>query len=408
MPPIPEAGIPRGSATSVKMMDLRTGARMLALAMAGMLLLSACGGAQSRRNGGASTRTEPGAPGAGSTPSPLVNPADLLPGGPPPDGIPPIDHPRFLRVADVKFLTPQEPVLAVEVHGQAKAYPLRILIWHEIVNDVVGGDPLAVTYCPLCNTGIAWRRPMMNGKTLTFGTSGKLYHSNLVMYDRQTNSFWPQVLGEAVVGPLTGTKLDFVATQILSWQDWRSEHPDGLVLSQQTGFARDYGVNPYGGYDSSGFPFLFDGKPDSRLRPLARVLGIAAGGDLVAFPYLTLEDLAIDGRAAVNAAVGGHPVVVLWQDGTVSAVDDQQIPESRDVGAVGGFGRRLGGRTLTFTATASGFVDDQTGSLWSISGRAVSGPLSGKVLPPVVAIDSFWFDWVSFHPNTRIYGGETP
>jgi hypothetical protein len=380
---------------------------MLALAMAGTLLLSACSGAQSRRNGGASTRTEPGAPGSGSTPSPLVNPADLLPGGPPPDGIPPIDHPRFLRVADVNFLSPQEPVLAVEVHGQAKAYPLQILIWHEIVNDVVGGEPLAVTYCPLCNTGIAWRRPMMNGKTLTFGTSGKLYHSNLVMYDRQTNSFWPQVLGEAVVGPLTGTKLDFVATQILSWQDWRNEHPDGLVLSQKTGFARDYGVNPYGGYDSSGFPFLFDGEPDDRLHPLARVLGIAAGGDLVAFPYLTLEDLAVGGRAAVNATVGGEPVVILWQAGTVSAVDDQQIPESRDVGAVGGFGRRLGGHTLSFTATASGFVDEQTGSLWSISGRAVSGPLSGKVLPPVVAIDSFWFDWASFHPNTRIYGGES-
>jgi len=389
------------------MMDKQKRGRMLALSVAGMLLLSACSSARSRENDSASKRTVPSSPSAGSTPSPLVNPADLLPGGPPPDGIPPIDHPRFLRVTDVKFLTPQEPVLAVEVHRQAKAYPLRILIWHEIVNDVVGGEPLAVTYCPLCNTGIAWRRPVLNGKTLTFGTSGKLYHSNLVMYDRQTNSFWPQVLGEAVVGPLTGTKLDFVATQILSWQDWRTEHPDGLVLSQQTGFARDYGVNPYGGYDSSGFPFLFDGKPDDRLRPLARVLGIAAGGDLVAFPDLTLEDLAVGRRAAVNAAVGGEPVVILWQAGTVSTVDDQQIPESRDVGAVGGFGRRLGGRTLSFTATASGFVDDQTGSLWSISGRAVSGTLSGEVLPPVVAIDSFWFDWASFHPNTRIYGSES-
>lgn len=388
-------------------MDAGTIGRPLALAMVAALLFSACSSAgptaedRTSKPGEARTESTPS-----PLPSPLVNPADLLPGGPPPDGIPPIDHPKFLHVADAGFLTPQEPVLAVEVNGQAKAYPLRILVWHEIVNDVVGGEALALTYCPLCNTGIAWRRPVIGGETLTFGTSGKLYHSNLVMYDRQTSSFWPQVLGQAVVGPLAGTKLEFVATQILSWEDWRSEHPDGLVLSQRTGFGRDYGTNPYPGYDRSAFPFLFDGTPDDCLRPLARVLGIAAGDELVAFPYLTLEDLAVDGRTAVNATVGGEPVVVFWKAGTVSAVDDQQISESRDVGAVGGFGRRLGGRTLTFAVSASGFVDEQTGSVWSIAGRAISGPMSGKVLPPIVAIDSFWFDWASFHPNTLIYGGE--
>ncbi len=396
-------GIDEGGPASEQSMrpSLSLGARAWALVLAGVLLLVACSGGARRAAGGSPT--------AGGTPSgrpsPLVNPNDLLPGGPPPDGIPPIDHPRFLSVPEVHFLTREEPVISVELHGQAKAYPLRILVWHEIVNDVVGGVPVTATYCPLCNTGIAFRRPVIDGRLLDFGTSGKLYHSNLVMYDRQTNSFWPQVLGEAVVGPLAGTKLEIVATQILSWQDWRAAYPEGLVLSERTGFARDYGTNPYAGYDTSGFPFLYDGRNvDGRLPPLARVLGVATNGDLEAFPYTVLRDRAEDGLTAVNTDVGGEPVVVLWKSGTVSAVDRESIPDSKDVGAAAAFGRTLGERTLTFRADGTGFVDAETGSVWGITGRAMSGPLAGKQLPRVIAVDSFWFDWWAFHPKTGVFG----
>ena len=333
-----------------------------------------------------------------------MDPNDIVPGGPPPDGIPPIDHPKFIPAAQVRFLTPAEPVISVEIHGQAKAYPLRILVWHEIVNDTVGGTPVTVTYCPLCNTGMAFVRPVIDGKLLDFGTSGKLYNSNLVMYDRQTNSYWPQVLGEAVTGPLTGTKLRFVATQILSWQDWRAAHPDGFVLSEHTGFARDYGTNPYGGYDEEAYPGLSIGHADRRLPLLTYVLGVDVNDDFVAFPFPELQGRAVDGLAAVSDEVGGRPIVVLWQAGTVSAVDETSIPDSKDVGAAAAFDPRVGTRTLTFEATAAGFLDRQTGSRWDITGRAVAGPLAGQRLEPVLSANSFWFDWAAFHPDTSIYG----
>jgi hypothetical protein len=384
--------------------SLSSGVRAGALVLAGVLLLAACSGGGRGAAGG--TRPSAGTrAGGGPVPSPLVNPNDLLPGGPPPDGIPPIDHPRFLAIAEVHFLTPQEPVIAVELNGQAKAYPLRILVWHEIVNDRIGGVPVTVTYCPLCNTGIAFRRPVIGGRLLDFGTSGKLYHSNLVMYDRQTNSLWPQALGRAVVGPLTGTTLQLVATQILSWEDWKVAYPDGLVLSERTGFARQYGTNPYAGYDTSGFPFLYDGtNVDGRLPPLARVLGVVTNGALEAFPYSVLQGRAAGGLTAVNTDVGGEPIVVLWKSGTVSALDQTSIPDSRDVGAAAAFGRTLGGRTLTFRVGSAGFVDEQTRSGWDINGRAISGPLAGKQLPRVIALDSFWFDWWAFHPTTEVFG----
>jgi hypothetical protein len=208
------------------LISLRAAALVTALAVA----LAACSSAVGSNGPGH---------GAGSSASPLVDPADIIPGGPPPDGIPPIDHPRFQPASSVNWLAPQEPVVAIELNGDARAYPVQIFIWHEIVNDAVGGVPVTVTYCPLCNTGIAFKRPTIDGKLLDFGTSGKLYNSNLVMYDRQTNSYWPQALGEAVTGPLTGTKLQLVPVQLVAWRDWRAAHPGGKVLSRDTGASRD-------------------------------------------------------------------------------------------------------------------------------------------------------------------------
>ncbi len=374
----------------------------LGSALAGALLLSSC--AQTADRPSASPQP-PGEPSTAAEPSPLVAPGEIISGGPPPDGIPPVDHPRFLRPSEVDFLAPNEPVIAIDIHGDARAYPAQILIWHEIVNDTVGGVPISVTYCPLCNTGIAFERPNIDGELLDFGTSGKLYHSNLVMYDRQTQSLWPQALGRAVIGPLTGTTLELVPVQMVSWSDWRAEHPDGKVLSRNTGTSRDYGTNPYFGYDApDSSPFLFRGTPDPRLPPKARVVGVQVGADVVAFPYEELTDRASGGWATVTDEVGDRPVVVFWKAGTVSAVDQATIADSRDVGATGVFSPRLGDRTLTFSASDGGIVDAETGSTWDIFGRATAGPLAGRALDRVVSIESFWFDWAAFHPETRIFG----
>jgi Protein of unknown function (DUF3179) len=365
------------------------------MAAAFLVLLSAC------------SQPAPG-PSASSEipePTPLVDPSDIISGGPPPDGIPPIDDPRFLVPSNVDFLSPQEPVISLVVEDDARAYPAQIMVWHEIVNDTIGGVPVTVTYCPLCNTGIAFRRPVIDGELLDFGTSGKLYHSNLVMYDRQTESLWPQALGQAVMGPLTGTRLELIPVQMVAWEDWLAEHPQGRVLSRETGADRAYGQNPYEGYDRPHSPpFLFQGTPDTRLPPKARVVGVQVGSDVVAFPYDRLRAAASGGWAAVSSTVGGRSVVVFWKDGAVSAVDRATINESRSVGSTGVFDPRLEDRTLTFDGTDAGPVDDETGSLWDIFGRAVSGPLQGRSLNMVISIESFWFDWAAFHPDTRIHG----
>jgi hypothetical protein len=337
---------------------------------------------------------------------PLVNPRDivmLLPM----DSIPPIDDPVFLETSAVTFLALREPVLAIEIDGDARAYPLQIMVWHEIVNDTVGGEPVSVTYCPLCNTGIAFRRPTVNGGVLDFGTSGKLYRSNLVMWDRQTESYWLQGTGQAVFGDLTGMQLEFVPVQILSWGDWRAVHPHGKVLSRQTGYDRPYGANPYELYDridsapSFGFPRE---DIDPRLPAKARVLGVFGGGETVTFPYEELESRPQEGWAAVAAEVGGRPVVVFWKAGTASALDKAEIARGEDVGSVGAFSPVVDGRTLTFRAGPGGITDQETGSVWDIAGQAVRGPLAGTRLDPVLSMNSFWFDWAFFYPETVVFG----
>jgi len=334
---------------------------------------------------------------------PLVDPEEIVSGGVPSDGIPPIDDPRFLEPARVRFLAPQEPVVSVEVNGIAKAYPVRILMWHEIVNDDFEGVPVVVTYCPLCNTGIAFLRPTIDGELLDFGTSGKLYRSNLVMYDRQTNSYWPQALGQAVVGPLLGEELQSVPTRLLSWVDWRQAHRDGLVLSTQTGHRRDYGSNPYVGYEDAERPFLFTGEPDPRLRPTEHVLGVSGAGTTIAFPYSALERLSYGGLTAVHRTVGRKRLVVFWKAGTVSALDAAQIPMSADVGAAAAYEPRVGTRRLTFVVRDGAILDEETGSTWTIAGEAIDGPLDGRRLEVALALDSFWFTWAAFHPETAIY-----
>jgi hypothetical protein len=259
----------------------------------------------------------------------LVPVAEFQSGGPPRDGIPPIDRPRYTRAGDVDFLADREPVILVEADGDSRAFPLQILTWHEIVNAQIGDTPVAVTFCPLCNTAIAFDR-RVDGDILDFGTTGKLRDSDLVMYDRQTESWWQQFSGEALVGELAGKKLRQVPARMMSWREFRRDHPEGLVLNRDTGFARDYGRNPYPGYDDveSSPIFAARNEDDRRLPPKERVVYVEAGDRAYAVPFVSLA-----AKRVVEIETEEGLIQVRWRAGVVSALDRQAISKSRDVGA---------------------------------------------------------------------------
>ena len=330
-----------------------------------------------------------------------VGPDEIRSGGPPRDGIPPIDRPKLISPAEATWLKDNEPVVAYEERGEARAYPLQILIWHEIANDEVAGRPIAVTFCPLCNTAIAFDR-RLDGRLLDFGTTGNLRHSDLVMWDRQTESWWQQITGEAIVGELTGKKLKPLPASIVSFADFKSAYPTGAVLSRETGYARSYGSNPYVGYDDvNSSPFLFSGQADPRLRPMERVVTVSLNGEDAAYPFASLEQ-----HRVVQDRVGGRPIVVFFARGTTSALDGSSIAGSRDVGATGVFDPTVDGRSLTFKADGDRIADAETGSTWPVLGRATGGPLAGKRLTPILHADHFWFSWAVFRPQTRVWRPE--
>jgi len=335
------------------------------------------------------------------TPAPLVEFDEIRSGGPPPDGIPPVDDPTFLGVADVDFLADHEPVLALEIDGDARAYPVQIMTWHEIANDTVGGVPVAVSYCPLCNSAVAYDR-RLDDRVLDFGTSGLLYNSALVMYDRQTETLWSHFTGEGIIGELTGTDLDVFPLATVSWQTFREANPDGVVLSRDTGFSRDYGRNPYPGYDDvDGIPFLFQGEVDGRYTALTRIVGIEDGDDAVGIPLADLREARV-----ITGSIGGRPLVAWWAAGTASALESERIVDGVDVGATGVFVPEADGTPLTFSAAGDGtFTDTETGSTWNLLGEAVAGDLAGSRLEPYVHVDTFWFAWSTFRPDTEIVTG---
>jgi hypothetical protein len=325
--------------------------------------------------------------------------SEILSGGPPKDGIPPLDSPNFQSVSEAdEWLDDREPVVFVQAGDDARAYPIQILMWHEIVNDTVGEEPLVVSFCPLCNTAISFKRTF-DGRVLDFGTTGRLRYSNLIMYDRQTETWWQQATGDAIAGEYTGAQLEFYPASIISWNDFKSQYPDGKVLSRETGFARDYGKNPYFGYDDiNQRPFLFDGETPDQLPPMARVLTVDSSNEAVAYPYDVLEKVKV-----INDSVGGAEVVILWAKGTSSALDTDNIPAGREVGAAVAYSRVLDDQTLTFEFSDGKFLDEQTGSEWNILGQAVTGELKGRQLLQVVSINHFWFSWAAFRPETKVY-----
>jgi hypothetical protein len=335
-------------------------------------------------------------------PAPLVDPELIISGGPPPDGIPPIDSPSFVSVAAANaYLSDDEPVVIVEIDGDVRAYPVQVLIWHEIVNDTVGGVPVSITYCPLCNSAVSYVREARGVET-TFGTSGRLYASALVMYDRATESLWTHFDGRAVVGVLAGDTLESVPSPLVAWSEFRAAHPEGMVLDRgATGFRRDYGRNPYSGYDDPDTtPFLLRGfGVDDRARAKQRVVGIEIDGEATAYAL----DAIMSGAASANAVtVGGTDLVVLWQAGQSSALDDDAVDGGRDVGSVGVFVPNLDGRSLTFTATPDGFTDVETGSSWNVLGEATGGPAAGSRLERIAHLDTFWFAWSTYRPGTEL------
>jgi hypothetical protein len=326
--------------------------------------------------------------------------SEIKSGGPPKDGIPAIDNPNFVTIEEAnEWLEPVEPVVLLSINGDARAYPLQILMWHEITNDVVGSVPVVVTFCPLCNTAIAFER-QLDGRVFDFGTSGRLRYSNLIMYDRQTETWWQQATGEAIIGELTGSELKVLPAAIISWNDFKTSYPDGNILSRDTGFNRDYGRNPYLGYDDiSQSPFLYEGPTtDGRLQPMARVITVELSGDAVAFPYYILQNTHV-----VNGTVDGKPVAVFWSSGTASALDASTVAGGRDIGTANTYLRKLDGTLYTFRYEDDQIVDNQTGSQWNVLGEAVSGKLTGQHLTPIAGVNHFWFSWAAFKPDTRVY-----
>jgi Protein of unknown function (DUF3179) len=313
----------------------------------------------------------------------------ILSGGPPPDGIPSIDDPKFISIQEADtHLEDSELVLGLNVNGDIRAYPLQILVWHEIVNDNVGGVPVAVTYCPLCFTNQAFNRTLENGQILEFGTSGKLYNSNLVMYDRTTNSLWSQAMSQGIVGKLAGVKLDRIPFDVAYWKEWKELYPDSKVLSTDTGSARPYGADPYGDYYTNGDVLFPVSNKDDRLGLKEIVIGFENNGQYKAYKLQEIENKRI-----INDQVNGKPIVLLSLHPFMIRAYDPFV----------------GGQVLEFSYNAKdqNFIDNETGSLWNSDGKAFGGQMKGKQLTRLPFDEGFWFEWVAFHPKTELYQNST-
>lgn len=274
----------------------------------------------------------------------LVPTDEIRHGGPPRDGIPAIDEPAFLGSDQAGFLEDEDRVLGISIEGLSKAYPIRILDWHEIVNDEFGGSPVVVSYCPLCGTGMAFDAAV-DGKPRSFGVSGLLYNSDVLLYDRESESLWSQVMRKSVSGPMIGKELRQIPMSHTTWRDWRARHPDSLVLSTQTGHSRDYSRSPYGGYAESAAIFFPVKNKSARYHPKELVIGVNLGGAVKAYPFAELSR------------------------------SDAVITDT------------LGGSELTIEFDAA-----------NRTGRVLDN--SGAEIPSTIA---FWFAWYAFFPNTAVF-----
>ena len=275
----------------------------------------------------------------------------------------------------------QDFIVGYENDGDARAYPIGIMNWHEIVNETIGGKRVLVTYCPLTYTGMVFD-PQINDQELTFGNTGALFESNLVMYDRETNSSWWQVGGISIEGALKTSRMRLLPSITTTWREWRKVHPDSLVLSRKTGFSRRYGQDHYAGYNTSGGPVFPVSVTDSRRQPKNIIVGLEVDGKGRAYP---LEEMGLD---------------VIMDEWNGKKVAIYSNPSER-TGVI--FDPVVGDKELGFRIATDGFVDIDTGSSWNIGGIAISGPLKGSKLKQIPAFTGFWFAWSTLHHESEIY-----
>jgi len=326
----------------------------------------------------------------------LVHPSLILSGGPPKGGIgvdigiASIVNPKFETVAQATWLSDNDLIFGLVVDGIARAYPKQILVFHEIVNDKINDKLLLVTYCPLCGTGIAFERRLPTDEEAYFGTSGKLYKSNLVMYDNKTNTYWTQVGGKAIVGELTGSKLKQIPIDTMLWKDWKNLHPNTQVLSKDTGFVRPYGLDPYGDYYANadvGFGVSF---ADTRLHPKEMVAGVKINGISKAYPVKEVDEIGL-----VNDVVSGVNILVVKDP----SIDVGQF----EINPLRIYNRELGNKILEFELIKGKLFDKQTDSGWNFDGEAISGIYKDKKLKVIDSTSAMWFSWLSFNPKTELF-----
>jgi hypothetical protein len=289
------------------------------------------------------------------------------------------------------FLSDSDLVLGININGDIRAYPLLNLVWHEIVNDKVGGVPVAITYCPLCFTNQVFNRALNNGQgiVLQFGTSDKLYNSNLVMYDRTTKSLWSQAVGQGIVGKYAGQKLQRIPFDIAYWKDWKQLYPNSKIVSKDTGFSRPYGADPYGDYYTSNQLYFPISHHDNRLGLKEKVIGFENSERQYTIAYRLKQ---IESNKVINDEGNGKSIALF----------------SLHPAMVRAFNRIVDGNVLDFEYNANNnnkITDKQTGSEWNFEGIAVNGEMKGKQLLRLPFDERFWFEWVAFHPQTAIYSG---
>lgn len=315
-----------------------------------------------------------------------INMDEIRSGGPAKDGIPALNNPQFITASEAdSWLSDKEAVILLQEGNIFKAYPLQIMAWHEIVNDIIADTPVSITWCPLCNTTVVFKR-VLDGRILDFGTTGHLRFSNLLMYDRQTESWWQQAEGRSVIGYYMGTQLDLYPSRLLPWSEIR-DIPGLLVLSSETGYDRPYGRNPYEGYDDpEASPFLLDKIrrrqiDDSENALLDRVI-LVPGDNRILISYKELRQ---------NPVFNSESAVIFWSDGTASALDKGRVGAGRDVGTANAFYPFVGTRQLTFEVHQMGFRDIQTETIWNSLGMGISGPYKGTQLKVLPSLQHFWF-----------------
>lgn len=324
------------------------------------------------------------------------------------DVVPTLNYPAFITRNDKRFhYYEHEPVIVISGNGKARAYPLSILTLYELANDSFNGRELMITYCPMCNAAIVFNREVVTSdgkKLLNFGISGILMHNDMVMYDRETESWWEQMMGNAIAGELSGTSLEFMPSMLISVRDYFDRFPDGQILSPEgIKLEKSHHHKPFYHleHDSDKLPesFYLPEKTDPRLPPLERVLDIHIHDHTTIYPYHELAKTHV-----LNDSFEGEHYTIFYHGETVSVLDEDKLKKSRHTGSATAFRTKINGINLTFQEEGSYFRDQQTGSLWDITGFCREGELKGKQLWLMPHSNHFAFAYLAFYPKSKIYG----